>query len=44
MKLWLDWRAAISLVGTVVKYLAVAMLIPLFVGIVYREDVWVFVV
>jgi trk system potassium uptake protein TrkH len=27
-----------------VKYLAVAMLIPLFVGIVYREDVWVFVV
>jgi len=44
VKLWLDWRAAISLVGTVVKHLAVAMLIPLFVGIVYREDVWVFVV
>ncbi|MFB6360603.1 MAG: TrkH family potassium uptake protein [Halobacteriales archaeon] len=44
MKLWLDWRAAASLVGTVVKYLAFAMLIPLFVGIIYREDVWVFVV
>ena len=39
----LDWRASVSLVGTIVKYLAVTMLVPLFVAIVYREDIWVFV-
>ncbi|MDL5360514.1 TrkH family potassium uptake protein [Halalkalicoccus sp. NIPERK01] len=39
-----DWRASVGLVGTVVKYLSLTMLVPLFVAIVYREDVWVFAV
>ena len=39
-----DWRSSISLVGTVVKYLALTMLVPLVVSLVYMEDVWVFVV
>ncbi|WP_254840404.1 TrkH family potassium uptake protein [Natronomonas marina] len=39
-----DWRATLSLVGTVVKYLAVTMAVPLAVAVVYGEDVWVFVV
>jgi trk system potassium uptake protein TrkH len=38
-----DWRASTSLIGTVVKYLALAMLVPLFVAVIYREDIWVFV-
>jgi trk system potassium uptake protein TrkH len=38
------WRTTFSLVGTVVKYLAVAMLVPFVVSLVYWEDVWVFVV
>ncbi len=38
-----DWRATLALVGTVVKYLAVTMVIPLVVAVIYREDVWVFV-
>jgi trk system potassium uptake protein TrkH len=37
------WRTSLSLVGTVVKYLAVAMLVPLFVSLRYGEDIWVFV-
>jgi trk system potassium uptake protein TrkH len=40
----LDWRASLSLVGTVVKYLAVTMVVPLAVAVAYREDVWVFLV
>jgi len=39
-----DWRASFSLVGTVLKYLAATMLVPLFVGVVYGEDVPTFVV
>ncbi|MCL9816774.1 hypothetical protein [Natronocalculus amylovorans] len=39
-----DWRSSVSLVGTVIKYLALAMVVPLVVSIVYAEDVWVFVV
>lgn len=39
-----DWRATLSLLGTVIKYLALSMLIPLVVAIIYREDIWVFVV
>jgi trk system potassium uptake protein TrkH len=38
------WRTTFSLVGTVVKYLAVAMLVPFVVSLLYREDVWVFAV
>ncbi|ADJ15555.1 TrkH family potassium uptake protein [Halalkalicoccus jeotgali] len=44
MSLHIDWRASVGLVGTVVKYLSLTMLVPLFVAIIYREDVWVFVV
>ncbi|WP_306058850.1 TrkH family potassium uptake protein [Natronococcus wangiae] len=39
----IDWQASVSLVGTVVKYLALTMLIPLAVALIYREDIWVFV-
>mgnify|MGYP000041246899 FL=1 len=42
MRLRTDWRASVALVGTVLKYLAVAMLIPLFVAVVYGNDVLVF--
>ena len=38
------WRQSVSLTGTVVKYLAVAMLVPLVVALVYGEDVVVFLV
>ncbi len=38
-----DWRASLSLTGTVLKYLAVTMLVPLVVALVYQEDILVFV-
>jgi trk system potassium uptake protein TrkH len=38
-----DWRASCSLVGTVVKWLAVAMAFPLALAIVYGEGVTTFV-
>jgi trk system potassium uptake protein TrkH len=38
----LDWRASVSLVGTVLKYLALTMVVPLFVAVVYGDDAWVF--
>jgi trk system potassium uptake protein TrkH len=38
-----DWRASVALVGTVVKYLAVTMLVPLVVALVYGDEVLVFV-
>ncbi|WP_253738100.1 TrkH family potassium uptake protein [Halohasta salina] len=44
MKWRLDWYATLSLVGTVIKYLALTMLVPLAVAVVYGEDIWVFVV
>ncbi|GGN97414.1 MULTISPECIES: TrkH family potassium uptake protein [Haloarcula] len=37
-----DWRAAVSLVGSVVKYLSVAMLAPMLLALYYGEDVGVF--
>jgi trk system potassium uptake protein TrkH len=40
----LDWRSSVSLVGTVVKYLAVPVLFPLAIGLYYGEDAWVFTV
>jgi trk system potassium uptake protein TrkH len=39
-----DWRASVALVGTVVKYLAATMAVPLVVAVVYGDDVWVFAV
>ena len=39
-----DWRAATSLVGTVIKYLSVPLLVPLFVGLVYGRDAVTFAV
>ncbi len=39
-----QWRQSVALTGTVVKYLAVAMVVPLVVAVVYGEDVGVFLV
>ena len=39
-----DWSATASLVGSVVKYLALSMLLPLVVAVIYGRDAWVFVV
>ena len=44
MAIRVEWRTSLGITGTVIKYLAVAMLVPLFVAAVYGEDVWVFVV
>jgi len=41
--LYVEWRKSVALTGTVVKWLAVAMVVPVVVGLVYGEDVWVFV-
>ncbi|PSP69008.1 potassium transporter TrkH [Halobacteriales archaeon QH_8_67_27] len=38
------WQQSVALTGTVVKYLAVAMLVPLVVALIYQEDVIVFLV
>jgi trk system potassium uptake protein TrkH len=38
-----DWRASLSLIGTVLKYLAVPLAVPLLVGVVYGSDVFVFI-
>ena len=40
----IDWRASMSLLGTILKYLAVTMLVPLVVSVVYMDDIWVFAV
>jgi trk system potassium uptake protein TrkH len=42
MSLRVDWRAAVAVVGTVLKYLAVALLIPLGVAVLDGEGVAVF--
>jgi trk system potassium uptake protein TrkH len=39
-----DWRASMSLVGTVLKFLAVPLLVPLAVALYYGTDVPVFLV
>jgi trk system potassium uptake protein TrkH len=39
---YVDWRTSIALTGTVVKWLAVAMVIPLLTGLLYGEGVTVF--
>ncbi|QLG62520.1 TrkH family potassium uptake protein [Halorarum salinum] len=42
MSLHVDWRNSVALTGTVVKFLAVALLVPLLLAIVYGEDVATF--
>jgi Trk-type K+ transport systems, membrane components len=42
MTFYLDWRASVSLLGTIIKYLALTMLVPLAVAVIYGEDIWVF--
>ena len=42
--MWVNWRQSVSFTGTVVKYLAVAMIVPLIVGLVYGDDVVVFLI
>ena len=42
MTITVDWRQSVALVGTVLKYLSVAMLIPLTVAVVYGNDIDVF--
>ena len=40
----IEWRASLANLGTMVKFLSVAMLVPLLAAVVYGEDVWVFLV
>ncbi|WP_323192028.1 TrkH family potassium uptake protein [Halostella sp. PRR32] len=42
MNVRVDWRASVSLVGTVVKYLAVALLLPLLVALWYGDGLVTF--
>ncbi|MFB6296215.1 MAG: TrkH family potassium uptake protein [Halobacteriales archaeon] len=42
MAVRVEWRRSVALVGTVIKYLAITMLLPLGVGLVYGEDALVF--
>ncbi|MEF8757837.1 MAG: potassium transporter TrkG, partial [Halobacteriales archaeon] len=44
MKVYVDWRATLGLLGEILTYLAVPVALPLLVGIYYGRDVWVFVV
>ena len=37
MNTYVDYRAGLSLVGTVLKYIAVALLVPVAIALVYRE-------
>jgi len=39
-----NWKASVGLLGVGIKYLAVTMLVPLVVALVYGEDIWVFLV
>jgi len=42
MSVRVDWRQSVAFTGTVIKYLAFAMLIPLAVSVVYGEDIVTF--
>jgi len=42
MAIHVDWRHSVALTGTVIKWLAVAMLVPLITSLVYGEDTLVF--
>jgi hypothetical protein len=37
-----NWRQSVAFTGTVIKYLAVAMLVPLGISLLYGEDTVVF--
>jgi trk system potassium uptake protein TrkH len=39
---YVDWRQSVALTGTVIKWLAVAMVVPLVTSLVYGEDTLVF--
>jgi trk system potassium uptake protein TrkH len=43
-EIYVDWRTSVALTGTVIKWLAVAMVIPLLTSLVYAEDTVVFLV
>ncbi|WP_440764822.1 TrkH family potassium uptake protein [Natronorubrum sp. DTA7] len=42
MHIRVDWRASVSFTGTVLKYIALGLVVPLAVAIVYQEDILVF--
>jgi len=42
MSVRVNWRQSVAFTGTVIKYLAVAMLLPLAISLLYREDIVVF--
>ncbi|MDS0221416.1 TrkH family potassium uptake protein [Haloarcula sp. S1AR25-5A] len=42
MSVRVDWRQSVAFTGSVLKYIAVAMLIPLTISLIYREDIVVF--
>ncbi|MGB9934115.1 TrkH family potassium uptake protein [Haloarcula amylolytica] len=42
MSVRVNWRQSIAFTGTVIKYLAVAMLVPLAISLLYRGDIVVF--
>ncbi|WP_338739212.1 TrkH family potassium uptake protein [Haloplanus salilacus] len=42
MSVRINWRQSVAFTGTVIKYLAVAMLVPLGISLVYGEDTVVF--
>ncbi|WP_134669463.1 TrkH family potassium uptake protein [Halorussus marinus] len=42
MSVRVDWRQSVAFTGTVIKYLAVAMLVPLGISLLYQEDVLTF--
>ena len=44
MDVRIDWQQSVALTGTVITYLAVAMLLPLAIGLWYREDIVVFLI
>ncbi|SEW28786.1 TrkH family potassium uptake protein [Halobacterium jilantaiense] len=44
MQVNVNWRQSVALVGTVLKYFAVTLAVPLFVALVYRDDILVFLV
>jgi trk system potassium uptake protein TrkH len=42
--IYVDWRTSVALTGTVIKWLAVAMVVPLLTSLVYGEDTVVFLI
>ncbi len=42
MSVRVNWRQSVAFTGTIVKYLAVTMLLPLGISLLYREDTAVF--